>query len=442
MAGSHPVRGERTWRPRNADPHEVAWRVSRAVGCGRTSSSTATPRTRSSTAPRCPRSWPRGRPSSATGARAHRPRRRLRLARVRPRGEGVRRPADHRRRGDARRRLARHAPRREPSAATRTSAACSPRRTRTRAPGRESRAAAAGARPGLLEELNEGLVCLSGCARHGLAVRDPNAAPALAAAFGRDRFYVELQRPYERGDARRNAALRDLAEALGVPRSRPATSTPTTAPRARLQDVLVAIRSRTSLDGCEPERRGNHESVLLAPAEMAERFPTTATPSARTVELAERLEFDLTQELGYRYPDFSDGAEPAIVQLRRVCDRAFEERYRQRNGSASAGRAAPRRGARADRRARARRLLPPPLGGARARARGRLRGARGPARRATSCRPAAAGELGRLDRLLPDRPLARRPGRAPTCRSGASSTASSIRSRTSTSTSRATSARS
>ena len=33
----------------------------------------------------------------------------------------------------------------------------------------------------------------------------------LAGAF-RDRFYVELQRPYERGDVRRNAALRELAE--------------------------------------------------------------------------------------------------------------------------------------------------------------------------------------------------------------------------------------
>jgi len=48
----------------------------------------------------------------------------------------------------------------------------------------------------LLEELNEGLVCLSGCARHGLAVRDPNAAARLAQAFGRNRFFVELQRPY------------------------------------------------------------------------------------------------------------------------------------------------------------------------------------------------------------------------------------------------------
>src|SRR5918997_4491715 len=52
--------------------------------------------------------------------------------------------------------------------------------------------------PGLLAELNEGLVCLSGCARDGIGVRDPNAAAALARAFG-DRFYVELQRPFERG---------------------------------------------------------------------------------------------------------------------------------------------------------------------------------------------------------------------------------------------------
>src|SRR3954451_12538228 len=36
--------------------------------------------------------------------------------------------------------------------------------------------------PGLLRERNEGLVCLSGCARHGVGVRDPNAARELAAA--------------------------------------------------------------------------------------------------------------------------------------------------------------------------------------------------------------------------------------------------------------------
>jgi error-prone DNA polymerase len=181
--------------------------------------------------------------------------------------------------------------------------------------------------PRLLEELSDGLVCLSGCARQGLAVRDPNAAARLAAVFGRGRFFVELQRPYERGDARRNAALRSLAETLGVDTVATGDVHAHAPSRAALQDVLVAIRCRTSLDGCEQERRGNHECVLAVPADVLERFPDDTEAVARTAELAERLAFDITEELGYRYPDFSDGAEPAGVQLRRVCERAFADRY-------------------------------------------------------------------------------------------------------------------
>ena len=95
---------------------------------------------------------------------------------------------------------------------------------------------------------------------------------------------------------------------------------------------MVAIRNNTSLEGAERERRGNHECVLLPPDAMAERFPDDLDAVARTAELAERLEFDLTQELGYRYPDFSDRDEPAIAELTQVCDRAFEARYGDANG--------------------------------------------------------------------------------------------------------------
>jgi error-prone DNA polymerase len=175
----------------------------------------------------------------------------------------------------------------------------------------------------------EGLVCLSGCARNGLATVDPNAAARLARAFAGS-FYVELQRLYERGDARRNVRLQELAEAIGVPTVATGDVHAHSAQRARLQDALVAIRHRTSLDGCERERRGNHESILLSPAEMLERLPHDA--ALRTREVAERCEFDLTQELGYRYPDFSDGLDPADVQLRQICERAFAVRYGNANG--------------------------------------------------------------------------------------------------------------
>jgi error-prone DNA polymerase len=195
----------------------------------------------------------------------------------------------------------------------------------TRPPGRESREPLP-ARTTLetLERHAEGLVCLSGCARQGLGVVDPNAAAHLARAFP-GAFYVELQRPYERGDARRNARLEELAGMLRVPTVATGDVHAHHARRARLQDVLVAIRCRTAVDGCERERRGNHEHVLAAPAEMLERLPADAAHRSR--EIADRCTFDLTQELGYRYPDFSGGPDPADVQLRAICDVRFVERY-------------------------------------------------------------------------------------------------------------------
>ena len=199
----------------------------------------------------------------------------------------------------------------------------------TRRPGREEREPLPPAvEQAIVEEHADGLVCLSGCARRGLAVHDPNAAARLAGAFGRDHFLIELQRPFERGDARRTIALRDLAEHLGVDTIVTGNVHAHAPRRTLLQDALVAIRCRTSLDGCEQERRGNRESVLRAPAEIADRFAgIDPNAVARTVALAERLEFDLTEELGYRYPDFSDGAEPAIRQLAEICADAFSERY-------------------------------------------------------------------------------------------------------------------
>jgi error-prone DNA polymerase len=182
----------------------------------------------------------------------------------------------------------------------------------------------------LLAELNEGLVCLSGCARRGVGVANPNAAAFLAAAFG-PRFFVELQRPFERGDARRNAILRDLAEHLGVETVATGDVHAHHPRRTLLQDVLVAIRCRTSLEGCEPERRGNRESFLRSPDEMLERFSFDRAAAERSGELASRLAFDLTEELGYRYPDFSDREDPAIFQLAAICRRALDVQYEASN---------------------------------------------------------------------------------------------------------------
>ncbi|HVW46967.1 MAG TPA: error-prone DNA polymerase [Solirubrobacterales bacterium] len=188
-----------------------------------------------------------------------------------------------------------------------------------------------------LEEVErhaEGLVCLSGCARDGAlagafergdTARGEKLGRRLLAAFGPDRFRVELQRPYWRRDRARNRWLALLAERLGVPTVATGNVHAHARSRSYLQDALVAIGRSETLESSEPRRRGNSTSALASPAAMAARFAEHPGAVAETVRLAERLTFDLTAELGYRYPGSED--ETADAELARVCAHELAARY-------------------------------------------------------------------------------------------------------------------
>ncbi|TMK58217.1 MAG: PHP domain-containing protein [Actinobacteria bacterium] len=185
-----------------------------------------------------------------------------------------------------------------------------------------------------VEEHAEGLICLSGCARDGIAAgafergdtaEGEELARRLLAAFGRDRFRVELQRPYWRRDRARNRWLALLAERLGVPCVATGNVHAHDRRRAPLQDALVAIGRCETLEESEPFRRGNSTSALTSPAAMAARFAEYPEAVAETERLAERLRFDLTEQLGYRYPGSEDAG--ADAELARVCNHHLGERY-------------------------------------------------------------------------------------------------------------------
>ncbi|MFN8162128.1 MAG: DNA polymerase III subunit alpha [Solirubrobacterales bacterium] len=185
-----------------------------------------------------------------------------------------------------------------------------------------------------LEERSEGLVCLSGCAREGAVAGrwergEGAAAEAVArrllAAFGPERFRVELQRPYWRRDRARSRWLSGLAETLGVPAVATGNVHCHDRSRVRLQDALVAVRLGTTLEGAEAARRGNSSCAMASPAAMAERFCEHPEAVRETLRLAERLQFDLTRELGYRYPGAEDrGADRRLAVL---CRDLLESRY-------------------------------------------------------------------------------------------------------------------
>ena len=185
-----------------------------------------------------------------------------------------------------------------------------------------------------VEEHAEGLVCLSGCARDGAVAGafergDTAAGERLArrllAAFGRDRFRIELQRPYWRRDRARNRWLAQLAARLDVPCLATGNVHSHDRRRAPLQDALVAIGLCETLEESEPGRRGNSTSALTSPGAMAARFAEYPEAVAETERIAERLRFDLTEQLGYRYPGSEDPG--ADAELARVCNHHLGERY-------------------------------------------------------------------------------------------------------------------
>src|SRR5215211_5640932 len=261
-----------------------------------------------------------------------------------------------------------------------------------------------------------GLVCLSGCARDGALARrieagDHRGAAAagrrLAAAFGPERFRVELQRPYWRNDRRRNRLLAELAERLGVPCVATGNVHAHDRARAALQDAVVAVRLGATLDETEPRRRGNSSHVLAPPERMAERFreqpggggerPPGRAPALRP-DRGPRLPLSRLRGPGGRLAAGGDLRRAPGGALRRPPPAGHRE------GAAPGGAAC-------DPRPRPVGLLPAAPRHARAGPRGGGGGARPRVRP-----PAAAAGTGErlervLDRLLPHRPLARRPGR-------------------------------
>ena len=188
-----------------------------------------------------------------------------------------------------------------------------------------------------LEARHAGLIVLSGC-RSGLLPtvlqRDGKSAARRLAercrtVFGAENFFVELQRNHVRGDRALAAALRDLADAVGVGVVATGDVHYHQRARHRLHDVLVAIRHRTTLDGSHHVRRPNSEFYLRPPEEAAALFADCPDAVANTLAIAERCRaFDLTRDLGYRFPDFH-GADrlPAPRALTELCHAKLEERY-------------------------------------------------------------------------------------------------------------------
>jgi error-prone DNA polymerase len=188
----------------------------------------------------------------------------------------------------------------------------------------------------VLTRHTEGLIALSGCRRGEVASliasgkhREAEAtAQRYAEWFGPANFFVELQNNLVYGDVRRNRMLAELAEHLNLGVVATGNVHYHARERHRLQDVLVAIKNRTSLDASHHLRRENSEYYLKPPAEMAALFGEFPQAIANTVRIAARCRFDLTRDLEYRFPETPvPEGENAQSYLRKLCRQEATRRY-------------------------------------------------------------------------------------------------------------------
>jgi error-prone DNA polymerase len=171
-----------------------------------------------------------------------------------------------------------------------------------------------------LAEGHEGLLAL-------LPFPDAQSRVApLAEAFG-DRFYVGVCRTLSTGDEARVAQAKALARELGVPLC--AHNDVHTHHRGRqpLQDVLTAIRHKTTLGQLGLRRLPNAERTLKGPDEMSRLFADLPDALDRTLEIADRCHATLE---GLRYHFSEEDLPPGhstSTWLRELTYQGLQGRY-------------------------------------------------------------------------------------------------------------------
>ena len=191
--------------------------------------------------------------------------------------------------------------------------------------------------PALLAEHAQGVILLTGCRRGALSrlVDEERWVDARVLLkryvewFGAENVAIELQHNQVFGDARRVAALSRLATDAGLCTVATGNVHYHRRERHRLQDVLVAIRHRTTLDGCHRDRLPNAEFALRSPREMAACFAAYPEAIRNTLVIAERCaSFDLTRDLAYLFPRYPTPPEqtPDDV-LAGICREELRRRY-------------------------------------------------------------------------------------------------------------------
>jgi DNA polymerase-3 subunit alpha len=188
----------------------------------------------------------------------------------------------------------------------------------------------------LLQELNAGIIALSGCLRgevaHNIVVGQPERARAAAEELGRifaDRFYLEIQDNHLDKQEVVNGELKVLSRRLGLPLVGTNDCHYLCREDAAAHEALLCIQTGKTFSD---ERRWKFETDQLyvkTPEEMAGAFADVPGAVAATLDIAERCDFEFKQK--WRFPVFDVPAGRTLDdELRAAARVGLDERLNAR----------------------------------------------------------------------------------------------------------------
>ena len=143
----------------------------------------------------------------------------------------------------------------------------------------------------------------------------------------RGAVWLASARRYGPRDLKHLSELAALAQASGAPMVATNDVLYHVPERRGLQDVLTCIRETCTVHEAGLRLQANAERHLKSPAEMARLFAKFPGAVERTVEIADRIRFDLSQ-LSYQYPDEPvPPGDTAMHHLRRLTWQGAQRRF-------------------------------------------------------------------------------------------------------------------
>ena len=180
-----------------------------------------------------------------------------------------------------------------------------------------------------------GISCLSGClsgeisdlVQAGKVAQAEKAAQDLADLFGKDHFWLELQRNGIEIQNRLNEALVDISRRTGIPLVATNDIHYLRSEDCHTQDVLLCINTGAKRSDEKRFKMDTQTLFFRTRAEMAHEFRDLPTSVTATLDVAEQVALEV--EFGkYHLPIFdpADGSTPDAL-FDRLCDAGLRERF-------------------------------------------------------------------------------------------------------------------